>query len=626
MVRFLFSLVAMCWMGSAVTEAARDVPTDADEIVFVTLETEVWDDLAQDADLSSCGSITERVRQDPWVILAVAQDELGFLAAAVKERLQPRVGFTTSRTLEDAMQRTNRRMADRVFKDQSLFDIDRAELVNAVFPELTESEIIATIVSLSDYTNRYYLADTGLDAALWLRDTWQAMAENRPDVSIELFEHADFPQPSVIATVMGTTRPEEVVVIGGHLDSIASRHMTVTSRAPGADDNASGVATLTEVYRALLTLDYHPARSLSFMAYAAEEVGLFGSSDIAAAYAQDDIQVVGMLNLDMTNYHGSDEDIIIIDDFTDTTQNAFLGALADAYLNASWVDASCGYACSDHGSWTREGFPASMLFEARIQEINPYIHSAQDLIEVSDGRAEHAMKFARLTAAYAVELADGQMGEAMPPHDRWLVHLTSPDGGFSTQVMALNLADEEARMTLHGFRADGQPLAPTSLTVPALGLVTRGLEEIWPEGGVSHSAIEGPETCHVTAAYRSATGVGASAHVSESRQSGTAFTVYCGEWNLVFDGLALVNPGTQPLSVTAVQRDASGDVLRDGVLFETVAPGEKVLLVFDTVFAPAEGSFVTVRTDHPAAAVFLRGTPPGVSPGYLYENVPILEP
>ena len=67
----------------------------------------------------------------------------------------------------------------------------------------------------------------------------------------------------------------EVIVIGGHIDSISLARASGT--APGADDDASGIATITEVARVLLQADYRPARTLVFMGYAAEEVGLRGS-------------------------------------------------------------------------------------------------------------------------------------------------------------------------------------------------------------------------------------------------------------------------------------------------------------------------------------------------------------
>ena len=70
-------------------------------------------------------------------------------------------------------------------------------------------------------------------------------------------------------------------MLGAHQDSVNGAR--ATGRAPGADDDASGVASLSEVIRVALANDYRPLRTVKFMAYAAEEVGLRGSADIAAA-------------------------------------------------------------------------------------------------------------------------------------------------------------------------------------------------------------------------------------------------------------------------------------------------------------------------------------------------------
>jgi leucyl aminopeptidase len=99
-------------------------------------------------------------------------------------------------------------------------------------------------------------------------------------------------------------------------------------------------------------------------------------------------------------------------DFTSPAQNEFLAALIDTYVGASWGMDACGYACSDHASWYRAGVPASMPFESRTRDRNRAIHTLRDTLETSGNNAAHAVKFARLGAAYAIELAKGELGGA----------------------------------------------------------------------------------------------------------------------------------------------------------------------------------------------------------------------
>ena len=91
----------------------------------------------------------------------------------------------------------------------------------------------------------------------------------------------------MILTVQGAELPDEIVVLGAHLDSInTSGGGSTTQRAPGADDDASGIATLTEVIRISLASGWRPKRTVKFMGYAAEEVGLRGSKAIAQSFRQ----------------------------------------------------------------------------------------------------------------------------------------------------------------------------------------------------------------------------------------------------------------------------------------------------------------------------------------------------
>jgi bacterial leucyl aminopeptidase len=291
------------------------------------------------------------------------------------------------------------------------YTIDRGEVVRAVLPAVRQDEILATIRALASYKNRYYRSESGAAASAWLRDRWRGFTD-RPDVTVEQFDQG-YPQQSVIMTIRGTTRPDEIVVIGGHLDSIAVGGSA--SNAPGADDDASGIATLDHVARTLLAADFRPDRTLQFIAYAAEEVGLRGSQAIVRDYTRRGVHVIGALQLDMTNYQGSDRDIWLIDDYTSPAQNRFIAALIERYTTATWGVDRCGYACSDHASWHRAGVPASMPHEARSRDRNRHIHTARDTLELSHDNASHAAKFAQLGVAYAIELAKGSLGPAAAP-------------------------------------------------------------------------------------------------------------------------------------------------------------------------------------------------------------------
>lgn len=342
---------------------------------------------------------------DGLVLVALPEESLGALARAVHQRFRRCGGFVTHPSFDAALDALYLAPLE-VPSGLVSYTLDNAAVVQALLAEVQPAPIVDTINLLAGNTTRYYTSAGGVNAANQLKARWEGYAAGRSDVTVALFSHPGWAQPSVIATIAGTALPAEVVVIGGHLDSI-NGSSPATGTAPGADDDASGVASLTEAFRAAMATGYRPQRTVQFMAYAAEEVGLRGSGEIAASHLANGVGVVGVLQLDMTNYKGSAPDIVLVTDNTNAAQNAFVNSLIDTYLGLVRGTSACGYACSDHASWHSRGFAASLPFESVVGQHNPRIHTANDTLANSDPAAGHAVKFARLAAAYMAELAKG---------------------------------------------------------------------------------------------------------------------------------------------------------------------------------------------------------------------------
>ncbi|HXH29746.1 MAG TPA: M28 family metallopeptidase [Bacteriovoracaceae bacterium] len=316
-------------------------------------------------------------------------------------------GFMGHSSLEEAQEAISSQGDTYLAKSMIFADysIDQNSTVVPLVAAVKEPSIRAMIEKLTNFNTRYYKSETGVKSSEFIRDTWTALARNRSDVKVELVKHPKWPQTSIIMTIQGSSNSGEIVIVGGHADSISG--MFGSGRSPGADDNASGIATITEVIRVLMDSDFKPERTIQFMGYAAEEVGLLGSKEIASAYKDGGAKVVGVMQLDMTLRKGTvDKDIVMMSDFTNAAQNEFLGRLIDEYVKVPWGYSKCGYGCSDHASWTAAGYPASMPFESTMGDINNNIHTAKDTIESAGGDAKHAAKFARLATAFVVELAN----------------------------------------------------------------------------------------------------------------------------------------------------------------------------------------------------------------------------
>lgn len=321
-------------------------------------------------------------------------------------------GYVYKISKEAAISSINRpKVANKVLN----FTINQDALVNTAINQVNTENIRSHMQTLENYGTRRHTTTQAQTAVQDLRIKWQNLisASGRTDVSVRIVNHTGTAMPSVVLTFNGHTTPAEFVIVGGHLDSISNG-----SQAPGADDDASGIASITEIIRILLNMNYKPQKTVEFMAYAAEEIGLVGSSEIASQYAADGKNVISAVQFDMTNYKGSPQDIYLTNDsYNSTDLNLFLIELMTHY-NASgahqftYAYTTCNYGCSDHYSWAENGFPAAFPFESAFGSHNPYIHTTQDKLSNMGNNATHSAKFTKLGLEYIIETAKSSSSAA----------------------------------------------------------------------------------------------------------------------------------------------------------------------------------------------------------------------
>lgn len=290
------------------------------------------------------------------------------------------------------------------------FTINQDAAVAEAIEMVNAQNIEDQIIELQDYGTRFHTKPEAEQAVLDLKDKWEAMAQaaGRTDVSVRIVNHVNTGMPSAVMTIEGAETPDEFVIIGGHIDSTAPG--SNNNVAPGADDDASGISTITEVARVLFDMEFVPNRTVEFMAFAAEEIGLVGSAEIAEEYKNNNVNVVAYVQFDMTNFAGSLNDVYITtDSYNSNDLNAFLIELME-YYNASgphqitYGNTACNYGCSDHFSWADQGYEAAFPFEASFSESNPNIHTPNDTYDIT-GDAFKAAKFAKLGLEFVIETA-----------------------------------------------------------------------------------------------------------------------------------------------------------------------------------------------------------------------------
>ncbi|UCC29076.1 MAG: M28 family peptidase, partial [Phycisphaerales bacterium] len=169
---------------------------------------------------------------------------------------------------------------------------------------------------------------------------------------------------NVVATKVGVTDPTIEYVIGAHYDSVGN---------PGADDNASGVALVLEAARVLSA--YPSDYTIRFVAFDAEEWGLWGAEAYVNTHISDDIR--GMISADMVAWNG--DNAVNIFGFEESNPHKF--AVADAvYTYGKGVTPYVGgwSSGSDHFPFELAGFQACLLIETGG---NPNYHTPLDNVD-----------------------------------------------------------------------------------------------------------------------------------------------------------------------------------------------------------------------------------------------------
>jgi hypothetical protein len=238
---------------------------------------------------------------------------------------------------------------------------------------------------LTQLGTRFHDTPAGVETSQIVADLFAA-ANN--DLEISFVSHPGSSQRSVIATLIGES--EETIVLGAHLDTIASNR----DDAPGADDDASGVMTLVEIARKLKNTPLQ--RTVAFHAYAMEEMGLIGSQQIAAGSEN----VIAMLQLDMTSY-GSTDIVYLVSNSTSPQLRRDLKNFINNYLGIDWLEMPLRGGRSDHVSWHNRSTPAVFPFE-KPDAYNPNIHTAMDTQIHNPDLARH---FAKLALAFTLHYA-----------------------------------------------------------------------------------------------------------------------------------------------------------------------------------------------------------------------------
>jgi hypothetical protein len=279
-------------------------------------------------------------------------------------------------------------------------DPDIVAIVQRVAPDSVD----ATVRRLVAFGTRFMGSDSNAVASVWMRDklaglgypaqfdTFDVNVPRRTYSTGQTFQISGLKQWNVIAEKRGVLFPDKKVVLGAHYDTIAlDRPQSAQDVAPGANDNASGVAALLEIARLLQDVDLDV--TVVFALWGAEELGLIGSRHYAAEARARFEDIVIMIQVDAIGKRST----LFTNGFSIDTIGPYLSqgeALALAATDYSAVRAfsgsggqvritprGCG--CSDHQAFIDQGYPALGVFQY-FDNPAPHLNMSTDTLDQVD--------------------------------------------------------------------------------------------------------------------------------------------------------------------------------------------------------------------------------------------------
>ncbi len=280
-------------------------------------------------------------------------------------------------------------------------------LIREMMNQVSMDSLEATVQHLQDYQNRMWDSQNAFDASDWIAGRMAALGlevEQQPFYA-STWTGSGQAAPNVIGIQRGTLYPDVYVVCGSHFDSFSYEAMYGGGTCPGADDNATGVASVLESARIMTQYEFE--YSIVYCAYGCEEMGLYGSEAYAARCQQEGMEILGYFNNDMNGYLWGDtihidciypNSVAPIGDYYMNVGSVYFPELPIRHVNFNEGD-------SDHTSFNNHGYMGIYPFED-YQHYSPNIHTTNDLIGPSVTSFEMSQQYCRMNIGCLAELAN----------------------------------------------------------------------------------------------------------------------------------------------------------------------------------------------------------------------------
>lgn len=294
-------------------------------------------------------------------------------------------------------------------------DRDLKKHTDLILEQVNSTKLKEWINTLSSFHTRHTKSDHIENVAYWLKNELETLCENRVFFHnfTQIDENQTFHLKNIICTIQDSTASlpdNNTIIIGAHYDSRAENINNSEARAPGADDNASGVSAILELVRILSHVNL--TLNLEFVLFSGEEQGKWGSNKYIK-YLDDKNRTKNIdlyINFDMIGYRPSNESSKVIleydvgnkylqNDNYSKTIALFTKQIASNYTNLQAQLAKLGN--SDFIPFEELGSTVIGIHDEGVTK-NPNYHKSSDTPNTLN--IEYATSITKMTLATILEL------------------------------------------------------------------------------------------------------------------------------------------------------------------------------------------------------------------------------
>lgn len=177
-------------------------------------------------------------------------------------------------------------------------EIQIDQLIKDTITLVSQNNLSQWVHDLSAFHTRHTRSIYIDQVATWLADRFKSFGYT--DILLHQYNRNGYQLKNVVCTKHGASNADRIIMLCSHYDCLMEQPNDTDARAPGADDNATGIAVILELARILSHVDLK--NTIQFVAFSGEEQGYWGSTAYADYIKSNHINLHRLINLDMVGY------------------------------------------------------------------------------------------------------------------------------------------------------------------------------------------------------------------------------------------------------------------------------------------------------------------------------------